>query len=96
MRILRWALFLAFLATTWLHLGLRQHRFTRLESTTGHFYATSGGSRREVGAVEFQELAKLKTLSWGLFWSSAVLCGAWGISLAWHHDIKPYLQAHGR
>jgi hypothetical protein len=96
MRVARWFLFLAFLITTWLHLGLREHRFSRLDSATGHFYVTKDGSRREVNAVEFQELSKLQTLSWTLFWGSAALCAAWGISLAWHYDVKPYLQSHGR
>src|SRR2546423_15386234 len=71
MRTLRWVLFLMFLAATWFHLGLRQHRGTRLESATGHYYVTSGREpRREESASEFQELITLKQLSWTLFWGN--------------------------
>jgi len=95
-RVVRWLLFLTFLATTWLHLGLPEHRGTRLVAVSGHFFVILGGFSREVSHAEYQELSKLKTISWALFWGSAVACSAWGLSLAWHYNIKPHLQERGR
>ena len=96
MRALRWVLFLVFLVTSYLSIGLREDRGTRLTAENGHFYVTLGTSQREVGVGEFHELQTRKTLSWTLFWTSALACVSLALLLAWQYEIDPYLQARGR